>query len=168
MRIITTKTEAYTYNELSEQAKERALNDHIEQNEYYFLSDDMAEYLDQLLNEYKLKYDQLPKVFYDLSHSQGSGAMFEGTVFWKNYTVDIKHSGFYYHYNSKELDIYSTKTGKDAKKEVYEQFNEMYIDICNKLEKYGYGVIEYENSEENFSELCEVNCWEFTKEGKII
>lgn len=168
MRTITTKV--YEYSELSEQAKERARDIFREDNDFAFLGDDLSYKLQELLQEYNIKYDKfvLPLIFYSLSYSQGDGAMFEGTVFYENYTVNIKQSGHYYHAYSKELDIYGTNTNKQAKAKVYADFNDIYIDICKQLEQYGYEVMEYEQSDEYLDEMLDGNGYEFTENGGLL
>lgn len=168
MRTFTTTTTVYKFDELSDEAKEKALQEHTENNYMPFLSADMNERLHELLGENKLKYDEQPEVLYSLSYSQGDGAMFEGTVYYKAWRVDISHSGHYYHENSKDLDITSVKTGNDAPDKVYSEFNELYVSICKELEQYGYDQIEWQNSEEYFAEMCEANEYEFTKDGVMV
>lgn len=81
MRVI--EIEIYNFNELTEEVqemliekeRENILNDYI----YYYLEDDMIDEGKKLLNEY-LNGAILDSVKYDLSYSQGSGAMIEFTI----------------------------------------------------------------------------------------
>lgn len=167
MRKYITEHTVYNFNELSQEAKEKAIEQFRDNENFYFLSDDMQYHLEGLLKDNKITYGELPKVFYSLSWSQGDGAMFEGRIYWKSYTADIKQSGHYYHYNSKNIELYSTKTDKEASDKVYDQFNDLYVDICKKLERYGYDCIDYALSEEAIIETIEANEYEFTKEGAL-
>lgn len=145
MKTITKVYEVYNYEELTDEAKEKALAKWVEGNDYYFLSDYLNERLHELLEENKIadtndtsKAGTKPtQVQYSLSCCQGDGAMFEGVFMWKGYTVKVKHSGHYTHYNSKTIDIYK------------------------------YDFIEYEDSMEAFEQACEANEYTFTIDGVI-
>lgn len=180
MKTITKNYNVYTFEELSQEAKDKARNDFIVQNEYYFLSDCMNNRLHEILEENGIKdLNDTSKtgitptqVLYSLSHSQGDGAMFVGIFEWKKYIIYIKHIGQYYHFNSKFLEIQETENpgfdiGDDYEPEVYKEFDELYIKICKELEQYGYNFIEYEDSEENFTELCETNEYTFLESGEM-
>ena len=167
MKILIKNYELYTYDELSPEAKEKALEDYRNGNEYYFLSEDLEYKLQELLKDNKITSDDA-KVYYSLSWNQGDGAMFEGNCFWKSYIIKIKQSGHYYNYNSKTYTITSVKTGKEASDTVYQDFEKIYLDICSELEKAGYAYIEYEDSEEAFKESAESNEWTFLSSGKMM
>lgn len=167
MKILTKNYELYTYDELSSDAKEKALEDYRNGNEYYFLSEDLEYKLQELLKDNKITSDDA-KVYYSLSWNQGDGAMFEGTCFWKSYVIKIKQSGYYYHYNSKTYTITSVKTDKEASDAVYQDFEKIYLDICGKLEASGYAYIKYEDSEEAFKESAECNEWTFLSSGVMM
>lgn len=169
MRTFTTTHTVYNFDELSDEAKEKALNYFRENNWYDFLGDDLQYKLEELLKDNNIHFDELPKVYYSLGYSQGDGVMFEGTVKWKYYTVEIRQSGHYYHYNSKQFwNFENSRTGREVSDKVYKQFDELYVRICKELEKYGYDIIEYEQSEEYLKEMIEGNEYEFTEDGKLI
>ena len=167
METITKEYKVYTIDELSKEAKEKARQAFYEDDNFDFLLDDMYYKLDELLKENKITYNDTPKIYYSLSYCQGDGAMFEGTFFWKKYVINIKQSGHYYHYNSKEIDIMDEDTGdinnKDDKK-----FNDIYVSICKQMEKYGYDCIETYQSEENFIDMCKANDYNFLESGKMV
>lgn len=171
----TAQTKVYSFEELSKEAQKKAVDYFRETNDFFFLEDCMNERLHKLLQENKIKDDndtseagtKPTQVFYSLSYSQGDGAMFEGVFFWKSYTAVIKQSGHYNHYNSKIIELYSTKTGKDAKEDVYTEFNDIYINICKQLEDYGYSIIEEENSEEHIKDMIHANEYEFISTGEL-
>ena len=167
MKTVTKKYKVYTFDELSREAKDRAMQDWIEDDDLPFLQEDMEYKVQELLKENKIEGD-ISKVYYSLSHSQGDGAMFEGSFYWKGYSITVKQSGHYYHYNSKTYDIYSVKTDKIASDAVYEEFEKIYLDICSKLEASGYAYIKYEDSEEAFKESCECNEWTFLLSGVMM
>jgi len=175
MQTKTTTITVYDYQELTQEAKDVALQAWRAGNEYFFLSDGMDERLHELLGEHGItdtndtsKAGTRPtQVRYSLSCSQGDGAMFEGAFSWKKYTATIKHSGRYYHYNSKEITL-TDEDGEESATEAEElEFDELYVSICKALEKYGYAYITSEDSEEFFIDSCEANDYTFTLAGKM-
>jgi hypothetical protein len=167
MRTETQTIKIFKFDELSETAKEYALNKHNETTDFWFLSDDLKYYLEELLEENKIKELNKTKLFYSLNYCQGGGAQFNGSFKWKNYFIDIKHSGFYYHSNCVNISI-STLYGNDAKSEVYEEFKDLFENICSKIEKQGYAIIEQEQTMENFKDLCDINEYEFLENGEMV
>lgn len=168
----------YSFEELSKEAQERAHTDWIQNNDYFFLPDNMSEWLHELLEENNIKdLNDTSKagtkptpVYYSLSYCQGDGVMFAGEFEWKDYRVSIKHSGHYYHSYSKIIDIYKddeTGMSVDAEEEIYTEFENIYQNICKELERRGYDHIEYEDSLESFLEACEVNDYTFLENGKM-
>lgn len=182
---MTTKTiNLYTLDELPKEAKEKAHSEWVENNGYYFLSDYLNERLHELLDENNIKdTNDTSKpgttptpVHYSLSHCQGDGAMFQGVFEWNGYEVRIKQSGFYYHSNSKNIEIIksdavgvsiASELDNEASEDVYRDFDIIYQKICKKLERYGYGFIEYEDSFECFEEVCNANNYTFTEDGTM-
>lgn len=175
MKTITRQIDLYTIDELSEEAREKARSKYVENNNYMFLSYEMAEKLHELLEENNIK-DQndtskagtkKTEVLYSLSYNQGDGAMFEGSYEWKRYIVHIKHSGRYYHSNCKTIEIVNAEDGEYNDTEA-EEFEKIYQDICGQLETHGYAFIEYEDSMEHFVEDCEANDWNFLEDGTMV
>lgn len=160
------KIQVYEFDELSEAAKEKARDWWKERDDMPMLADYMSEELVQLLKKYRIKYDELPRVFYSLSYSQGDGAMFEGRVQWKKYTAKIKHSGNYYHYNSKNIDLFRADGEYANNTDDYDAFNELYVKICRELERAGYAYIEGERENDTVDENIRANEYTFTKDGK--
>lgn len=159
--------EIYNYDELEEAIKEKLLKDEMEaQHEYYletYLYDDLKEKALSLIEEeykdsiFKLR-DKDIKLYYDLSYSQGSGAMIEYDLIDNHYnTIKIKHSGFYYHQFSFELEYYESIDE--------EALREKIIRINNKLTKYGYDLIEQELDKEEA--LIYLREFEYYKNGQI-
>lgn len=171
-----TKTiELYEYSELSPEAQKKALSQWREGNDYFFLEYELQEKLHELLGEHGIKDTndtskpgtKPTPVYYSLSYCQGDGAMFEGVFEWNGYTVTVKHSGQYYHYNSKDIDMVDEEGNEPETNEPLKSFNELYVSICKELEHQGYAFMEYEDSEEMFVEACEANEYTFTIDGKI-
>lgn len=176
MKKITKEYEVFTFDELDQKAKDRALKDYNCDNDYQFLSNDLAERLHELLVENKVKdLNDTSKagtkptpVWYSLSYSQGDGTMFEGNFEWNGYSVTIKHSGNYYHSNSKTIDITDEEGNEPETDEPLKAFESIYQSICNELENYGYKEIEYQSSEKCFRENCESNEYNFLSDGKMV
>jgi len=168
----------YTIDELkivNEKGYQKAIESFRNDNEYYFLSESMEEYLIELLQESKvIKYDGVSdlKVYYSLSYCQGDGAMFTGLITYnykgKDYLIKIKQSGRYYHSNSKDYSTTDTEGEEvDEWQEVEESFDTEYKSICEKLEQWGYDYIESEDSEENIVDTIKANEYTFTSNGTI-
>jgi len=165
----------YTIEELKKESKDGfkfAHNEYKSNNDYYFMEECMTEYLKELLTENNIKYDGTSnlKVMYSLSWCQGDGAMFTGNVEYKGNNVKITHEGHYYHNNSKNIDIYrEEENGEEynANDDILEEFNNVYVFICKKLERYGYDFIEEEDSEESFMDTSEANEYLYTIEGEL-
>jgi len=160
----------YSFNELSDKAKEKAIAFERENMQdtfpHEFLTDDLTEQLKDLLKKNKITGD-VDNLYYSLGYCQGDGAMFEGTFEWRTYTVSIKHSGRYYHSNSKVIDITDNQFNEDATEEVYQEFENLYHSICKTLEDSGYKWIEDYESDENIADILAINEYQFTEDGKF-
>lgn len=168
MRIDKVEYKVYKFDELSREAKDRAIKNWYDNEDYPFLEDDMTEELYHLLDEagYKYRRDDL-KVMYSLGYSQGDGACFTGHI-WReddpDFNVYITHVGRYYHERSVEFE-FTDETGGMVSDD--EAFEDQYRDICRKLARYGYDILEYRMNDEEFSELCEANEYEFHEDGRM-
>jgi hypothetical protein len=162
----------YSYEELSEKAIEKALKQHIENNDFCFLKDDLTEQLKEKLKENNIKviHEDLT-LRYSLSYCQGDGLSFIGTFEYKELTLKLKMghlSNYYSHSNTIDISAYNSISGDDVDNgETFEEFKIIFFKICSELEKAGYEIIEFENSEENFKELCELNNYTFKENGEM-
>jgi hypothetical protein len=166
----------YRFDELSKEAKDKAIEYFREQEEFYFLEDDMKNELDNILDDNEdIKAIGETKVYYSLSYSQGDGVMFEGQFKMSKYPnliFEVKHSGHYYHEYSKTTEIIEDfDEGEPMSTNEYRkadlEFEKWYLETCINLKKYGYEVIEYEQSDEAITEFIEVNEYEFLEDGTI-
>jgi len=160
----------YTFSELSKEVQKKVIRRFQDNEEHYFLDENMREYLKELLEENKI--EGKAKIYYSLSYCQGDGAMFEGDFVWNGYNIPVKHSGHYYHYNSKSIGEITTADGEeieDSKKyqEIEKEFNDLYVEICQKLAKWGYSCIEADLEESNIIENIEANEYTFREDGTI-
>jgi hypothetical protein len=170
MKEITIKL--YSFEELSEEAQEKARQDWNEHNDMPFLTDDLREYIHEELKErgYKVlgvSTSANPSIrpLYSLSYCQGDGLMFEGTVEDKKGNVyTIKQDGRYYHEYSKTIDGVD-KNGNEIDCTKFDET--VYQPICKKVAQRGYDEIEYHESKECFAETCEANGYTFEADGTM-
>lgn len=154
----------YTFDQLSEDAKEKARDWFREGNDDPMMQSHMINLLKEELEERGIKYDvDSIDVFYSLSYCQGDGLMFEGLIDWRGRTLKIKHIEHYYHSKSRNIDVVD---GEDLSDAEMGQFEAVYEAICKKMEGVGYAEIEYQNSAEYIDEIMEANDYTFTNEGK--
>ena len=188
----TIEIELYKFTELSENAKNAAIEKHKENSEIFldFFSDDCHEQIREKGFKGNIKLQ------YSLSCSQGDGLSFSCDYFdnlnalfieilgtEKQKTIDsiINNISFKcdgnngrYCYASKndinlELDDYKGNNYliHEIVSKVESKLKDLYIDLCNQLEKQGYDDIEYQYSDEYITEtLTENDCY-FTIDGKI-
>ncbi len=162
-----TKTyNVYTFDELDEKAKEKAREWFRVGNDYPFLSDALEEYAKDLLEDAKIKADNV-KVYYSLSYCQGDGVMLEMSGTWGKFNFTVKQSGHYYHYNSKTIELWdeSGELSMDADEKDYTEFNDLYVSICLTLKNYGYDYIDAEDSNENVDNNIINNDYTFLADG---
>ena len=149
------------YSELSEDAKSKALENYNQNNSFDFLSEDLNEYLSQLLEDNGIKGDA--KLYYDLSYCQGDGVSFEGNFEYKDVNFSIGNEG-----RDIEADYSDEDELKNDLIELLEsEFIEKYKEICEAVKKNGYSEIEYQESEEAFKDTCEANEYTFEANGEM-
>ena len=191
----TIRTKVYTFNELSKEAKEVAIESFRNGLEIHldFFNDDAEEQIEMVgfYNDIKLRYS--------LSHCQGDGLSFscnnikteillkffaevlgEGKektamVIIDNCSFENRGNTGRYGYASKnditfELDergrsFESNNINKIVSK-VEEKIQNHYLDLCNNLEKQGYAEIDYQYSDEAIVETINANDYEFLINGK--
>ena len=162
----TIEKKVFYFDELSDEAKQKAIENYREGLDFPWLTDDMVYHLEELLKEAKIKYDFTPNVYYSLGYSQGDGAMFEGTFYWKAWKIEVRQSGHYSHYNSKTFrNAESVKTGKEITDKALKEFDAVYVEICKKLERYGYDAIEDATSDESITTYLQEEFNEFYEDG---
>ena len=167
--------QVYKYEELSDDAKETALNSHIESNDFDFLEESLTEYLKELLTEAKI--DGEAELSYSLSCCKGDGVSFTGNFEYKGVNISVtRNNSHYVHSNSVDIEAEADEDDDDDLKndlieavtdEAEAEFKEIFKEICDKIEKVGYSEIEYQNSEESFKENCEANEYTFRENGEM-
>lgn len=168
MRQITTNV--YTFDELSDEAKQKAIEWYREGLEYNYLEDQMQDELtEHLLPKYKITPIDVT-VRYSLSYSQGDGASFTGDIEWGAYraTIATNQWGHYSHSRSVSVtELNSLKTDKDAPATKWAELEVIIENIGGELAKYGYSEIEYQASEDVCIEMIQANEYEFNDDGGI-
>lgn len=191
MQTVTINT--YKFAELSEEAKQKAINWYKElqyEDLLPFFADECNETLEAagFVNA---------KVSYSLSWCQGDGLSFKADYYSKleelflaelgagkhktakllasHCTQVIKgNTGRYCYASRSDIDLYIE--GYNYKEpvninatvgRVLMQLEGLYMDICKKLEKQGYAEIDYSLSDECIAENIEANDYDFTEDGKV-
>jgi len=171
MKQITIKL--YEFEELSREAKDHALEIYRNEDDHTpFLTDDLREYVHEELKEagYKVigrSTSANPSIrpHYSLSHSQGDGLMFEGTIEDPEGNIyTIKHVGHYAHERSTNIVGYD-KNDREIDTENFEE--NFYIPLCKQIAQRGYDELEYADSEEFFAQICEASNYLFEEDGTI-
>ena len=155
------KINLYSFDQLSEDAKKNAISKWYDIEDYPFLADDLTENLHELLQSEGVESNGL-QLLYSLSYSQGDGLCFTGEISKSGNTLKLSHRSHYYYATSVSFD-YTDSEGEDI--EEVEELREIYLRVCNKLEKIGYNCIEYRMNNEEFTDLCEANNYTFTIDG---
>jgi hypothetical protein len=167
----TVSLNLYSYDELSKEAKARALRDWNEDNnDDPFLTSHLYNLVKEELDERGIKYavDTI-NVLYSLGYSQGDGLMFEGEMTFEGHDVTVEHRGHYYHSYSKTVTWgdFEGESKEGEEEAIAERFESVYHDICKKIERAGYDEIEYQQSEEAFIGACEANEYTFEANGEM-
>jgi len=168
MKKVRVEYEVYEYKELSKESKEKVLQEWYKNEDYPMLTDNLNETLKELLKENKIKETGETKLTYSLSYSQGDGLNFTGNFEWKKYTIKITHTWRYEFASSSDITVMDENGEEINSEKVEKQFKSIYLDICNELEKQGYAELEYRMNDEEMQELCDMNGYNFSKDGKMM
>jgi hypothetical protein len=189
----TIRTKIYKFEELSNEAKQVAIKDYRNKQEYYLdsFNDDVVEQIENVgfYGDVKLQYS--------LSYCQGDGLSFScdgideslllsffaevlGEGKEKTAKLIIENSYFSnggnngrYCFASKNDIEYIFDSGVDAPNienivlQVETKIQNLYMELCKDLEKKGYEDIEYQCSDEAITETIIANDYEFLSNGKM-
>ena len=194
MRTITKEFKIYTYEELSEKAKEKAKQNYIDSLD----PNDFTYMVIENLSAIDLKN---LRPHYSLSCCQGDGLCLTGyidfdeinselkKIFYKDFTfldyktlkslkeysrIDFNHIGRYCHKHSIEIDVYIDGSFYDKKcnnhkiltDKLIKNVKKWYFDKCDQYEKWGYNFF-YEIEEEDLQEYFECMEYEFYENGSV-
>lgn len=160
------QTKVYTFDELSDDSKEKARDWYREGNDMPMLASHLCNLVGEELDARGYTYGGNQEtdidVFYSLSNSQGDGLSFAATVYKDEKTYKVTQSGNYTHiYTMDAVEV--LEDGSDA--EAPAILKEM-RDVAKKIERAGYDEIEYENSAEYIDEILADTEYTFTEDGK--
>ena len=184
----TEKIQVYNFSELSTDAQEKVINEYYENEEYFYLSEDLNEELNQIDNYF---YDT--EIYYSLNYCQGDGLCILGnfdidkwlkdkynfkqslndTVYNLIYSVKSKSNRRYCFASksdiSSEFDPYLDKYPnlEDLINSIINDIKEYYIDLCKKLELYGYSILDYRMDSGEFSDYAYENDILYLSDGRI-
>jgi hypothetical protein len=180
----------YTFSELSDKAKEKAKSDHAEEFGY-----DLEPFVEGIKEDLaKLGYHDLD-IRYSLGHCQGDGVAFytknvdafsilqrmgispckAEKISNEIFVTITKNKTFhlYDHYNTMDVNI-EEQNCRRKRPLVEETINKLEEFISKELkalsckfEANGYEAIEYQNSDEYFSELSACYNWEYYEDGNF-
>ena len=186
----------YTFNELSEDAKQLAIRNYRNNNQETFM-DFFTEDAIQQIQEAGFRAPI--KLAYSFSYSQGDGLSFSCDYFDSNVLHDIfkdvlgsvfkdktieflinnsefrlrGNNGRYAYASASDID-FDIDSRLEYRHNVQGLFQrvqlrliDIYIGLCRKLEHQGYNEIEYQSSDEYISEELIANEYEFTADGLI-
>ena len=163
------ETIVYDFRELSKEAKQIAIDKWYEHEDYPMLNDNLFDNFCELATLHGVEYENI-KLYYSLSHSQGDGLCFVGILRKNGIDLYLTHTSRYYYAKSVSMEFIqhlpdeSIEVAVDDNEDASNLFD-IYISICNALEKIGYAEINYRMNEEEFNELCESNEWTFLPSG---
>lgn len=190
----TVELKIFRYDELSQEAKERARKWCREKGLNYE-PQIITEMMESTLND--LGYEGV-EVFWRLSYSQGDGVAFYGKLTnpdkllkrllsekdirrWKRISdvigIDIRinriGSHLYHHYKTMEVVVDSNDLDQDMHpfigiflKKIEEKIQADVKSVSKKLENDGYKELEYQNSDEYIDMLLSENWYEFLEDGR--
>ncbi|MFA5240427.1 MAG: hypothetical protein WC476_12075 [Phycisphaerae bacterium] len=180
MKKVKVVYEVYRFKELNREAKDKAIANWYEKEDYPFLEEQLTESCKALLEAAKIKGD--PALGYSLSYSQGDGLNFTGEFEWRKYRITVTHSWRYPFASASEITLSNEEGGEiisesakilpkfNASKEskLFNRFAKIYLGICFKLEREGYATLEYRMNDKEFAEHCQANNYNFFKDGRMI
>lgn len=195
MRIITKEYKIFTYNQLSEEAKEKAKQWYLDSQDPYTFTHDLIADL-----EMKTGFSNL-RPYYSLNYCQGDGLCLAGyidfeeiqgdikKIFYKDFNIsdykalselkeysqiDFNHTGHYYNKYSVDIDIYihgnhSEKMyglmEKTANK-LLKNIKKWYINTCDEYENQGYSFF-YDIEDGDLREYFDCMEYEFYEDGTL-
>jgi len=122
------------------------------------------------------KYNNLESLFLEIL---GKGKEKTSKLLAENCTIIIKGNNGHYCFASKsDIDLYIENYNSSINcvninnidkviEKVLHKLEDIYINLCKELEKYGYDDIKYQDSDEAIIETIQCNEYDFTENGEI-
>jgi hypothetical protein len=170
MRTETTTRTLYKFNELSDEAKEKAVSKLYDINvNHDWWEDEFACFKDGL----KQKGVTVKNIYFTGFSSQGDGACFTTEkIHCENITYWVYQSGRYYHENTMKLEYEIENGVTDEEFNLLKEKAESFLEDCKEQARELYRDLEstynYLTSEAAIIETIEANDYEFTEEGKLV
>lgn len=182
----------YTFDELPEESKQKAIDKWYETEDYCFLTDDLSE--DLKANDKNIFEDKF-NLSYSLSYCQGDGLSIKGSIdlekFMRNIcskrmsdekitdlTEKVKvfsngNQGHYCYASTNDIDYEIYADGSDDeivnvfRDEILPEIQDHYMSLCRELERTGYDILDYRMNFKEFTELCQSNNYYFRENGTL-
>lgn len=164
MKEVTKTFKVYSFEELKKDIQEKLIEKEAEEQQDIYcndcLYDDLMNEAEILLEKYFGKKAQLNRIYYDLSYSQGSGAIIEFELEYYGHNIKVIQSSRYYHEYAFSLN-YEGFLGEKRE----EKLKDKIVEMNKELAKIGYSLIDYDNfidvardylEEQNFLENGEI------------
>lgn len=196
MRIVTTETKVYTYDELGNDAKERARSAYLETSEPYVFTDMVIADLRGAFPNSNLNVE------YSLSYSQGDGLNVYGNL--SAYDLLAFVGDMFTDKEARTIRAYADECGYIVLPENAMRYSYCFVDrcdvadewetelefacyaninrnvlsklqnavvdvftkLCSQYEEWGYDYF-YEITDEEMQEVCDANGYEFTEDGSF-
>jgi len=148
----------YTFDNLDEEAKEKARDWYKEGNDYPFLNESITEYTQESIRSLGYSIEDF-EAFYSLSHCQGDGVAFSATLEKDGKTYFVKNG------RSNYIASVHTEDEDGNETDSLEVLKEM-EKIARDATRAGYEEIANEDSDEVVDDAILANDYTFTSEGK--
>lgn len=170
MKEITKTYQLYKFDELDEKIQEELLKQETEKQANYFCDYELQIFMEQkakeLLHKYFKNNATYKQVYYDLSYSQGDGAMIEFDLQYYKNNFEIRQYGHYYH--ERAFTVINKNWYKELSPKVLSKLDEKIVNMNKELVKYGYNLIEDEEYFRSIAKECLLeNDENYLKDGKI-
>jgi hypothetical protein len=189
----TIRTKVYTFDELSDEAKQVAIQEMRNSKEIHldWFNDDAKEQINEagfygdVQLQYSLSYCQGDGLSFSCNRIEervllpffagilGAGKEKTAKVIMDNCSfVNTGNDGHYCYASKRDIDYTFESYKNDYKNinqvvaKVLEEIENLYVDLCKDLENKGYKEIEYQYSDEAIIEDIQANDYEFLKSGK--
>ncbi|HHX78541.1 MAG TPA: hypothetical protein GX695_02175, partial [Acholeplasmataceae bacterium] len=185
----TIKVQVYNFNELPIDVQKDVIEKHYEKEDYPFLTRDIHEQLNSIDSFF---YNS--ELYYSLSYSQGDGLSFSADFDlnkWINEKYNFKQSvkdalktvicsidsngnkGYYCYASTSNIDadidpiVSKYPNIEKLVNLIIDNVERYYMDLCVKLEAYGYSILDYRMDEDEYSDYADVNEYQYLLDGTL-
>lgn len=187
MKTITKEYTVYEFKELSDDVKNKVIEEWYEKEDYPFLEEYLLDQLSML--DTKKAFSNV-KLSYSLSCCQGDGLSFKADIDVSKFTKSKKvksyivkaystgNKGHYTFASESDIIVDTQDINDDGVKitnsveliirTLEKSVQSYYLDICRQLENFGYSILEYRMTHDEFQEHCEANEYNFLVDGTMV